>query len=389
MLLYTKMSKHLNSLIVISIIILTSLSFSLYLNSTQAYQDNLFTRIDDIELKEVHHQTPQTRYSFSYEIEIWNELDSFELSSDSLNLPVDSCIIWFNISTTNEISPDNFCLKQVDEEAINYSGGIVPMWGYFQSLTRDGLHNESMYPDGNITFSFYITEPKVADIVGDTYGFMIEVIDGEVNIIYDELPENYGDVTNKDANFLHFRAKDLKIFPIDLYNYTYTYFHFAVKGEFLNTGRALDYPPFATCGAILEGTASLELYKSERIISGNVCIDMVVPGSYPARSRSVIQSGFSLYYEDAILDTVTDGNMTIWFEHKQSETNTYKGRIISLNGELTYEIDDRPDYWDDYPVVDPKDYEWKTNPFRLNASLFYSILLIFLIPKNKNTLRKN
>jgi hypothetical protein len=255
-------------------------------------------------------------------------------------------------------------------------GGKVLSFANFHYLTREGLHDTSKYPDGNITFTFYTSEPKFANIFGESYGVTIQTLKGETTIFYESIPENYGEITNSEHNFLHYRIPAVRIYETKIYNETYTNFRFSIEGEFLNYGEALIYSIFSYCSSILLGIVNLGYYQYNSI-STSYYSDSNTNGYYPAFSRSIIKAGFFLYFHNMILDNLTNGNISLWFDLGQLVENTYNATIFSNNGELHYIIPLKPGFWNYNTLINQSDYSYQ-NYSNFSNSSFKFIIFSFI-----------
>lgn len=323
--------------------------------------ENVYTGITKIQkLDNVVYNKPDADYKLDYWLRIWNEGDSVNLTPENLNVKEHSCLVYLDVNTTNDISDKRICIFSARSSELYFNGNriesgvtIVEKQSIILRREISDINNfdPEYYPNGNITFTMKSGSEATQDIIGEYYDGSINVINKTYETIIDEIPENYGSITGKKKNYIHFYLVSMNPNSILVDNSISSTFDFNVTYEFLNKGDAFTHsyptrPPFGVAWRMfIEGVpngtqgggggadAYSHIYFAENVrLEDNSTIPIKIPGR--------------------ITDEIPDGEIVLWFEMRQPDENTFMGHIYIEKGELIYEYDMLPPYWLDYPLVD-------------------------------------
>lgn len=342
-----------------------------FISPSYADESNIFTAITEINDLGIEHVSPHTKYTIEYQYDIWIENGTVDLTPETLGVEDRTCLLGINVTATADIKFHTICLLEArspyeGDTGTIFNGGLIgnldDSHSWF-SGEREGLHvNETdhdpnNFPDGIISFIPVLLEPKISKFIGVFYNASLETKNSIHTIFYDEIPDNYGTISNRENEFIHVRTKQVRPVSVSAINETSTSYSFSTKSEVLNTGEEFGITFSNTCTAYLSGTINMEnasksrygLYKT---LSPDMCGDMFTERIFPAKSRYVIIREFSIYIMDYILDYLPDGNISFSLYAGQNKENTFGAVITSKDGKITYNIDQVPDFWHDYPLID-------------------------------------
>lgn len=346
-----------------------------FISPSYADESNIFTAITEINDLGIEHVSPHTKYTIEYQYDMWIENATVDLTPETLGVEDRTCLVGLNISSTADIEFRIFCLLEArsprdDDNGSYLHGGMIgnldDSHSWFSGQLEGLLVNETdhdliNFPDGTISFIPVLLEPKIVNLMGVFYNASLETKNSIHTMNYDEIPVEYGSISIKENKFIHVRTKSVRPVSTSAIDEISTTYSFSTKSEVLNTGEEIGILFSNTCTAYLSGTINIEnastlkhgVYKT--LLPGP-CGDMFTERIFPAESRYEINWKFSIYIMGEILDYLPDGNISLSFYTGQNKENTYGAVIISNGGEISYSIDQVPNFWYAYPQIDYFDF---------------------------------
>lgn len=343
-----------------------------------AQTDEMYTAIMDISLQEIVQSPSYAVLVLDYDLEVWNEGERivFNKSVEELytgNCPVywifegnftedrfgssgysgdfngrysDPCILPFvpddipSYSTARNLWVDDYIFNK----GLNYRyNNSLILYDWYPNVTK-----EPSLPDGEMNFTI-TTEPARWDHFGHGYGISIELQDNSYNITYEEIPQDFGTLSNKTEEFLHFRMINIRF--REVYYSRDSKFTFLVKSNYLNTGEDKKGPDIGKHSGTglnvmvdIERTRYTSYYFFGTVI-GDYWYDPIL---YHAETRTEYNTHYSIIINHQSTSILPDGEVEFLLNIRQNENNTFKGYIHSKDGEITYSYDELPDFWYDF-----------------------------------------
>lgn len=323
--------------------------------------ENVLTGITNIEkLDKVTYNKPDADYKMDYWLRIWNEGVPTDMTPENLNVKESSCLVYLDVNTTNDIRDKRKCIFRAKSSETYFNGnriesGItiankqsITLWRDINDINDFDSEN---FPDGNITFTLKSASDATRNIIGEYYDGSLIVMNKTYEAIKDEVPDNYGDITGKKENYIHFYLVAIQPSSIFVDNSTSSTFYFNVTSEFLNRGGAFShyYPSSPAFGVAWKLTIEGVPNSTH---GGGGGMSMVSRIFFAENVRIEFYSTIPIRIPDRIIEVMPNGRVELWLAMRQPGEYTFNGQIFIENGKIHFEYDELPTYWMDYPLVD-------------------------------------